>query len=150
MTELNAEASETHPPGRRRLVFARLARAVQRQDWPTVLIEIAVVVIGFVIGFQVTAWGQGQADRAKEEFYLRQLAEDFRTTLTEAEQASGRLQAVERNAASALRAYRASQRPPLDALSAQIGGSFNFQIATPILGTAQGILSSHRGPLAST
>ena len=143
MTEPNAETSETRPPVRRRFVLARLAEAVRRQDWLTVLVEIAVVVLGVVIGFQVTAWGQGRADRAKEQFYLRQLTEDFRATLAESEQASGRLQVVRRNAASALRAYRTPQRPPLDALSAWMGGSFNnFQGTTPILGTAQGIVSS--------
>ncbi len=142
MTESNAETSVTQLPARRRFVLARLAEAVRRQDWPTVLVEIAIVVLGVVIGFQVTAWGQGRADRAKEQFYLRQLTEDFRTTLAEAERASGQQRAVSRNAATALRAYRTPQRPPLDALSTWIGGSFNFQIATPILGTAQGIVSS--------
>ncbi len=140
MIDPNAEASETRP--RRRFVLARLAEAVRRQQWVTVFVEIAIVVLGVAIGFQLTAWGQGRADRAQEQFYLRQLTEDFRATLAEAEQASGQQQAVERNAAAALRAYRMPQPPPLGALSAAIGGSFNFQGTTPILGTAQGIVSS--------
>lgn len=107
-----------------------------------VLIEIAVVVLGVVIGFQVTAWGQGRADRAKEQVYLRQLAGDLRETATEAERASERQRAVNRNVALALRAYRTPERPPLDSLSVWIGGSYNFRSPAPVLGTAQGIVSA--------
>ena len=142
MTEPTDEASEAEPPTRRRFVLARLAEAVRRQDWFTVAVEVAVVVLGVVIGFQVTGWGQGRADRAKELVYLRQLTEDFRETLTEAEQAAGRQHAVSRNAASALRAYRTPQQPPLDSLSVWIGSSFAFLSPTPVIGTAQGIVSS--------
>ena len=75
------------PPARRRFVLARLAEAVRRQDWFTVLVEIAVVVLGVVIGFQVNAWGQARADRAKEQDYLRLLSAelaDAEATLGEA------------------------------------------------------------------
>ncbi len=142
MTDPNAEASETAPPVQRRMRFARIAAAGRRQNWFTVLVQITVVVVGVVIGFQVTAWGQARADRVKEQFYLRQLTEDFRGTLAEAQQATRRQQSTSRSAASALRAYRSPERPSLESLSAWIGGSYNFQSPTPILGTAQGILSS--------
>ena len=43
------------PEPRHRFVLARLADGIRRQDWFTVLVEIAIVVLGVVIGFQVTA-----------------------------------------------------------------------------------------------
>ncbi len=142
MSEPDADSIETEAPVRRRIDLARLPERVRKQDWFVVLVQITVVVVGVVIGFQVTEWGQGRADRAKEQVYLRQLAEDFGETLGEAQQASRRQRAVSRSVASALRAYRTLERPPLDSLSVWIGGSYNFQGLTPILGTAQGIVAS--------
>ncbi|MEM0963513.1 MAG: hypothetical protein AAGK21_13360 [Bacteroidota bacterium] len=136
------EASAGAPPTPRRFGLARLAEAVRRQDWVTVLVEVAVVVLGVVIGFQVNDWGQARADQAKEQVYLRQLSEDLRETLAGAERASERQRDVSRNAASALRAYRSAERPPLDSLYLWMGGGFNFVSPAPVLGTAQGIVSS--------
>ena len=78
MTEPTDEASETEPPARRRFVIARLAEAVRRQDWFTVLVEIAVVVLGIVIGFQVNAWGAAQADERRGRAYTERLIADLR------------------------------------------------------------------------
>ena len=58
MAETDETLTEPQSPARRRFAVARLAGAVRRQDWLTVVVEIAVVVIGVVIGFQVTAWGK--------------------------------------------------------------------------------------------
>ena len=62
----------------RRLIMARLADAVRRQDWFTVLVEIAIVVLGVVIGFQVTAWGQARADARLGRAYTERLLADLR------------------------------------------------------------------------
>ena len=137
-----AHSPEASGAPRRRFVLARLAEAVRRQDWFTVLVEVAVVVLGVVIGFQVTGWGQTRSDRAKEAVYLRQLSEDLRETLADVERASERQRAVSRRAASALRAYRAPERPPLDSLLVWTRGAFAFVNPAPVLGTAQGIIAS--------
>ncbi|MEM9666020.1 MAG: hypothetical protein AAF970_13865 [Bacteroidota bacterium] len=142
MIDTDTSTPETEPPVQRQFLLGRIAAAIKRQDWFWVLVEVIVVVLGVVIGFQVTAWGQAQANRAQEEVYLRQLTGDFRETLTEARQAFRRQQDVSQNVASVLRAYRTPERPPLDSLSVWIGASYNFQLATPILGTAQGIIAT--------
>ena len=82
MTEPDAEIQTGAEPARqpRRPFFARLAAAVRRQDWFVVALEVAIVVLGVVIGFQVNAWGQDRSDRAREQVYLRQLASDLRET----------------------------------------------------------------------
>lgn len=142
MIDMGSNPSETEPSARRSLPLNRTAQAIKRQDWSIVLLELMVVVLGVVIGFQVTVWGQARADRAKEEVYLRQLTEDFRETLAEGERAVERQRDTSHSAAAALRAYRNPEGVPLDSLARWIGGSFNFQRLAPVLGTAQGVVSS--------
>jgi hypothetical protein len=69
------------------MILERLRRAIREQNWFAVVLEICIVVLGVVIGFQVTAWGQARGDRAQEQVYLRQLAADFRETETALEDA---------------------------------------------------------------
>ncbi|WP_412061321.1 hypothetical protein [Rubrivirga sp. IMCC45206] len=57
----------------RRTFLGRLAAAVRRQDWFVVALEVAIVVLGVVIGFQVTAWGAERAARVQEREMLRGL-----------------------------------------------------------------------------
>ncbi len=40
-------------------------------------LEVCVVIVGVVIGFQVTAWGQARADQAREQGYLERIHEDL-------------------------------------------------------------------------
>ena len=135
MTTSPSHAAPPPGPARRRFLLTRVADAVRRQDWFTVIVEV-------VIGFQVTDWGQRRADRAKEETYLRQLATDLRETTDEIAQARAQQQSVSRSVARALRAYRSPERPPIDSLREWIGSSFSFYAPMPVLGTAQGIISS--------
>ena len=46
------------------MILSKLADAIRRQDWFTVLLEIAIVMIGILLGLQVNAWNQGRIDRA--------------------------------------------------------------------------------------
>ncbi|NNF58213.1 MAG: hypothetical protein HKN04_08215, partial [Rhodothermaceae bacterium] len=62
------------------MILARLRRAIQEQNWFAVVLEIVIVVLGVVIGFQISAWGEARADRAQEQVYLQQLAADLRAT----------------------------------------------------------------------
>ena len=73
----------TSPTPRRKrpwTILGRLSKAVREQNWFAVVLELAIVVLGVVIGFQVTGWGQDRADRAQERAYLHQLMADLRET----------------------------------------------------------------------
>lgn len=59
------------------MFLGRIARALREQNWAAVAVELAIVVLGVVIGFQVTAWGNERADRAREQVLLRGLHADF-------------------------------------------------------------------------
>lgn len=58
------------------MILRRLASAVRRQDWFTVFLEIAIVMIGILLGLQVNAWNQSRIDRAEEAVFLQALYED--------------------------------------------------------------------------
>ncbi|MEO0556645.1 MAG: hypothetical protein AAF170_00540 [Bacteroidota bacterium] len=70
-------ASSTSPPKRPWTILGRLSQAVREQNWFAVVLELVIVVLGVVIGFQVTAWGQARADRDREEGYLERIHEDL-------------------------------------------------------------------------
>ncbi|WP_412061320.1 hypothetical protein [Rubrivirga sp. IMCC45206] len=57
--------------------LGRLSKAVREQNWVAVALEVCIVVLGVVIGFQITAWGQARADHARERGYLERVHEDL-------------------------------------------------------------------------
>lgn len=77
----------------------RFRRALGRQDWTAVAIELMVVVLGILIALQVDQWAQRRQDREQERALLLRLKEDLRTEHARAAAAEGwaedRLEAVE-------------------------------------------------------
>ena len=69
--------TSTAPPRRAGTILGRLAAAVREQNWFAVALEVVIVIVGVVIGFQVTAWGNERAERAREQVLLRGLHADF-------------------------------------------------------------------------
>ena len=74
---LPTDAASPAPPPRPHTFLGRLRGALRRQDWATVVLEVLIVVLGVVIGFQVNAWGAERAERAREQVLLRGLRADF-------------------------------------------------------------------------
>ena len=58
------------------MILRKLADAMRRQDWFTVALEIAIVMIGIFLGLQVNAWNQSRIDRAEEAVFLQSLYQD--------------------------------------------------------------------------
>ncbi|WP_424519588.1 hypothetical protein [Rubrivirga sp.] len=128
---------------RRRLFFARLAEAVRRQDWFVVALEVAIVIVGVVIGFQVTAWGQERVNQDKEQTYLRQLAADLTETerLVAAED-SVRFAQTLPLARKLLRSFGYAPKPPADSILTWFPDAWRFGFLRPVLGTASSLVSS--------
>lgn len=63
------------------MILRRLSDALRRQDWVTVLVEIAIVVLGVFIGIQVANWNQTLADRRLGDDYRERLISDLRKDL---------------------------------------------------------------------
>lgn len=59
------------------MILRRMADGIREQNWFTVIIEIFVVVIGIVLGLQVTDWNDSRKDRALERDYLTRIAADL-------------------------------------------------------------------------
>jgi len=58
------------------MILRRLATALRRQDWFTVVVEFVIVVAGIFVGLQVTEWNEQRQLREREINYLIRLAED--------------------------------------------------------------------------
>lgn len=142
MTEPTDEAPATEPPARRRFLLARLAEAVRRQDWFTVLVEIAVVVLGIVIGFQVTAWGQSRSDRAKEQAYLRQLSADLLETERAVDRLTAQMVPLERAPRRLAQAHYLPEPPPRDSVIAWASAAPVYFSVRPVLATAEALVST--------
>ena len=142
MTETPPPPPDPAPPPRRQLFLGRLAAAVRRQDWAAVAVEVAVVVIGVVIGFQVTAWGQARADRAEEQTYLRQLAADLRETERQLAQADSSARGPDRATRKLVLAYYLPERPPRDSVLAWFRTADRHSPIRPVTGTAEALVAT--------
>lgn len=60
------------------MIVRKLAEAVRRQDWFTVLVEFVIVVAGIFVGLQVNNWNDARLTAKQEKAYLRQLREEVR------------------------------------------------------------------------
>jgi hypothetical protein len=65
------------------MILRRLSEHVKAQNWFAVALDFIIVVVGILIAFQVTAWNEQRADRAKEALYLSELIEDLNADLAE-------------------------------------------------------------------
>lgn len=143
--EVPPPSESESPPARtpRRTTFVgRLTDALREQNWAAVGIELGIVVLGVLIAFQITAWGEGRADRSKEEVYLRQLAAD----LVETERVFGwadSTNALSTRAAERLAgAFYDPDPPPRDSLLVWIGKASNLVTVDPITGTADALVET--------
>jgi len=59
------------------VILARLAKALSRQDWQSVVVEIMVVVVGILFALQVDTWNESRKDRNVEQIYLQRLSADL-------------------------------------------------------------------------
>lgn len=59
------------------MILRRISIAIRRQDWFAVAVELAVVVTGILIAFQVDQWAQARHDRVLERDYLHRLRDDL-------------------------------------------------------------------------
>ncbi|MEQ8435752.1 MAG: hypothetical protein RIA71_16095 [Oceanicaulis sp.] len=67
------------------MILRRLATALRKQDWFTVVVETLIVVFGVFIGLQVANWNSARIDRELERAYLLRLHEEVSVTLAEQE-----------------------------------------------------------------
>ena len=67
------------------MILARLSKAVREQNWFAVTIEFVIVILGVVIGFQISAWNETRQERALTRVTLERLQDDFTDIVAEIE-----------------------------------------------------------------
>lgn len=83
------------------MLFRRLGSHLKAHDWFAVSVDLAVLIIGLALAFQVDRWWEQRADRAKELAYVERLIVDVETDLPNIELAIG-LQSLRRDFADLL------------------------------------------------
>jgi len=68
------------------MILRRLADALRRQDWSSVILEVLIVVLGVFIGIQVSNWNDARLETDREAIYLAALREDFSQIVAELEE----------------------------------------------------------------
>ena len=58
--------------------LARVAQRIRAHDWFTAAIEVAIVVLGIFLGFQVTQWNETRQNRQREVSLMLNVARDLR------------------------------------------------------------------------
>jgi hypothetical protein len=143
MTETAHEATSKHPlPTRASTFHGRVGMSLRRQDWTAVAVEVAVVVLGVAIGFQVAAWGAARSDAAKEQRYLSQLAADLRETERQLADADSFLVEPDRAGGLLWAAFYQTEPPPVDSLFAWRSVMARMRLVTPVLGTAEALVAT--------
>jgi hypothetical protein len=128
--------------GRPGTILERLSQGVREQNWFAVGLELVIVVLGVVIGFQVTAWGEGRADQRKEQVYLRQLSLDLAETEHLADSIGLIMAPVTRAPRRLAQAYFLPEPPPRDSVIAWASlAPFYFEVS-PVLGTAEALVAT--------
>ena len=106
------------------MILRRIATAIAKQDWFVVIIELAVVIVGILIGLQVAQWDDGRRERIAERHYLTRLHGDIQAMIewqiAEREWYTDHRQKV----ATGLNALQACQLPDADR------ETFEFMLAT--------------------
>jgi hypothetical protein len=124
------------------MIFDRLRRAIREQNWFTVVLEICIVMLGVVIGFQVTAWGQARGDRAQEQVYLRQLAADLRETERDIMARDSLMASQSIAGAQLVRAFLLPEEPPADSILAWVTRSWDMSLIRPIMATEEALVAT--------
>lgn len=60
------------------MILSRLSRALRQQNWVAVALEFIIVIVGVVIGFQITAWNADRARLERAEVLTERLIADLR------------------------------------------------------------------------
>lgn len=67
------------------MILRRLARAIREQNWFTVVLEVAIVVVGIFIGLQVDDWNQRRLERESDQRALALFVDELELMLEEAD-----------------------------------------------------------------
>ena len=59
------------------MILRRVIAHVRKQEWTAIAIDLVIVVLGVVIGIQVSNWNAARADRERAHGYLERIRDDL-------------------------------------------------------------------------
>tara|TARA_R110000868_G_scaffold2384_2_gene17603 strand:- start:1080 stop:1868 length:789 start_codon:yes stop_codon:yes gene_type:complete len=59
------------------MILSRIIHHLRTQNWTAIAIEFLIVILGVVIGFQVTAWNEARTEEARGQGYLERIHADL-------------------------------------------------------------------------
>ena len=59
------------------MILRRVIQHVKKQEWTAIAIDLVIVVLGVVIGIQVSNWNAARADRERAHGYLERIRDDL-------------------------------------------------------------------------
>ena len=63
------------------MLIRDLGDHVRKQNWFSVFVEIAVVVVGLFMAFQLDRWWEQRGDQKREQQYIQRLVTEIETDI---------------------------------------------------------------------
>lgn len=148
MAETDAQLPESEPevpierPRRAHTILGRLSQAMREQNWFAVALEVVIVILGVVIGFQITTWGQSRSDGSKEKVYLLQLENDIERTIDDLHGIDRVMASRELASAKLLRAFQLPSPPPRDSLLIWVYELQAGAVPSPTMRTVEALIAT--------
>lgn len=147
MTDKPGAQAETEDrverPARARTILGRIEQAATEQNWSAVILELVIVIVGVVIGFQVTAWGQQRDMNDRAVIQQEALREDFLSNRRQLDNVLVDLElAVSRQREMLRVIHDESPRPGPDTLADLVFSTITFARFQPVLGAYNAMLSA--------
>ncbi|WP_339748109.1 hypothetical protein [uncultured Maricaulis sp.] len=70
------------------MILSRIIHHLRSQNWTAIGLEFLIVILGVVIGFQVTAWNETRHERALEHRYIERITVALESDIAEFEDAA--------------------------------------------------------------
>jgi hypothetical protein len=110
-------------------------------QWSRLIAEGAVIVVSILLAFGVDAWWDARQERAREESYLGQLAEDLESTLENNATFGGRAESIDWAAARLVQSYYEATPPRPDSVAHWLS-LMGYWVVQPRLGTLGTLVST--------
>ncbi|NBB87387.1 MAG: hypothetical protein GVY12_14360 [Bacteroidetes bacterium] len=104
-----APSSPAPPPKRPGTIVGRLAQALRTQNWAAVGIELVIVILGIVIGFQINLWNETRVEAQRRGQIIGALVTDLNDGI---EVQEGFIAEIDMGLSTWERAYARGERPP--------------------------------------
>ncbi len=124
------------------MILSRLKNAIREQNWFAVVLEVCIVIVGVVIGFQISAWGEDRSDQARGFEYLGQLAADLCETERLILTTDSLIGPKDRDHVRLVHAFLLAERPPEDSVFAWLHSAGRLEEYSPVTGTAEALVAT--------